>query len=150
MATNNLGTAEGEIVINSNSLGTVQANLRQTGALFGAFGGALVGGFGAAVNASADFEQQISIVKAVSGETGEAIDRLKEKALDLGRKGPFGPTEIAAAFAELSKAGLTATEIIDGAGESVINLAKAGDLKVPQAAEILANVMRTFNIERNT
>ena len=147
MADANLGQAEGEVVIKTSSLGTVQSNLRNAGGAFTAFGDALVGGFGAAVNASADFETQISIVRAVSGDAGESIDALREKALELGRKGPFGPTEVAAAFAELSKAGLTATEIIDGAGESVIALAKAGDISVPRAAEILANTMRTFNIE---
>lgn len=143
----NLGEAEGRITINTDDLGNTVTNLRRTGDLFHSFGSTLVGGFTAAVTASANFETQISIVKAVTGETGVEIDRLTEKALELGRKGPFGPTQVAAAFAELSKAGLTATEIIDGAGEAVISLAKAGDISVPRAAEIMANVMRTFNIE---
>lgn len=143
----NLGTATGSIQVNTSSLNGALSAMRGIGLGLTGIGTSLVGVFGAAVGASANFEARISEIKAVTGETDENISLLRDAALDLGKKGPFGPKEVAGAFVELAKAGLTATEIIEGAGTATINLAKAGDLKIADAAEIAANVMRTFGIE---
>ena len=111
------------------------------------FGTVLASGFVTAVKTAADFEKEISAISAVTAASAEDIETLRQAALDMGSQGPFGPTEVAEAFLELAKAGLSATEIIDGAGAATINLAKAGDLPIARAAEIAANAMRTFGIE---
>jgi TP901 family phage tail tape measure protein len=142
----NLGTAHGSIEIDTSGLDRAGRNLNSAGRQMLAFGGILTGGFVTAVKTSAEFEKEISAIQAVTASTDEEVDVLRRAALDLGSQGPFGPTAVAQAFVELAKAGLTATEIIEGAGTATINLAKAGDIDIARAAEIAANSMRTFGI----
>lgn len=147
MAGYNLGTARGNIDIDTGGLQGAEVGLRQTGYALTAAGGAMVGAVGYVIKTAADFETSMSAVSAITGETGENLDKLREKALELGKQGPYGPKEVAAAFIELSKAGLTTQEILEGVGEATINLAAAGDLELARAGEILSNTMRTFQLE---
>lgn len=142
----NLGTARGLIDIDSSGLMGAEVGLRQTGFALTAVGTALVGGVGAVINTAANFEQAMDAVSAVTGETGENMDLLTQKALELGKQGPFGPQQVAEAFVELAKAGLTTQEILDGVGQSTVELAAAGDLALDRSAEILSNTLRTFNL----
>jgi len=143
----NLGTAHGLIDIDTSGIDAAGRKLTSAGRQMIGFGTALTAGFVTAVKTSADFEKEMSTISAVTAAGAEEIDRLRQAALDMGSKGPFGPTEVAQAFVELAKAGLSAQEIIEGAGTATINLAKAGDLPIARAAEIAANAMRTFGIE---
>ncbi|PYS90474.1 MAG: phage tail tape measure protein [Acidobacteria bacterium] len=143
----NLGTASGLIDIDTSGIDAAGRKLTSAGKQMIGFGTVLTGGFVASVGAAANFEKEISTIAAVTAAGADEIDTLRQAALDLGSKGPFGPTEVAQAFVELAKAGLTAQEVIDGAGTATINLAKAGDLPIARAAEIAANAMRTFGIE---
>lgn len=142
----NLGTARGAIEIDQGGLQSSEILLRQTGVALTAAGGAMVGAVGMVIKTSADFEASISAVSAVSDETGRNIDLLREKALELGKRGPYGPKQVADAFIELVKAGLTTEEILAGVGEATVNLAAAGDLALDRAGEILSNTIRTFRL----
>ncbi|MDT2262359.1 phage tail tape measure protein [Paenibacillus larvae] len=55
-------------------------------------GAAMVGGFVAVVKQAADFEQQMSKVKAISGATGDDFQRLNETARHLGAVTKFTAT----------------------------------------------------------
>lgn len=143
----NLGTASGLIDIDVSSVDAAGRKLTSAGRQMIGFGTALTSGFVLAVKSAADFEKEISAIQAVTASTDEQVNVLRESALELGSKGPFGPTEVAQGFLELAKAGLSAQEVIEGAGTATINLAKAGDLPIARAAEIAANAMRTFGIE---
>lgn len=84
---------------------------------------------------------------AVTGATAEELKAVGDEAMEMGRTTVFSANEAAAAMVELGKAGFTATEILDGIGEAVVALAAAGDLPLTQATEVLANTLRTFNLE---
>ncbi|MDT2287341.1 phage tail tape measure protein [Paenibacillus larvae] len=56
-------------------------------------GAAMVGGFVAVVKQAADFEQQMSKVKAISGATGDDFQRLNETARHLGAVTKFTATQ---------------------------------------------------------
>lgn len=147
MAVYNLGTARGQIQIDTNDLKNADIALRSAGTSMVGFGAAALGAFGYVVGVGAKFEKEMDTVSAVTGATREELDKLSKAAIELGKQGPFGPREVAAGFVDLAKAGLSAQEIIDGVGEAAVNLAAAGDIPFTQAAETLVNVMRTFNIE---
>ena len=142
----NLGTAHGNIAIDTSGLRSAEQSFRQTGFALAGIGTALVGGVAVVIKTAADFEAQMSAVSAISGETGANMDLLRQKALDLGKEGPFGPQAISEAFVELIKAGLTTKEILDGVAEATINLASSGDLSLERSGEILANTLRTFQL----
>lgn len=142
----NLGTATGQVNINTIGIENAAVSIRRAGTGLVAFGGLLTGGLVAATSAAAGFETRISELRAVTAAGEDQITLLRDAALDLGNKGPFGPKEVADAFVELAKAGITAEEIINGVGVATINLAKAGDLPIARAAEIASNTMRTFGL----
>jgi len=147
MAIYNLGTARGKVEIDTNDLKSADLALRNAGQSGVIMGAALVGAFGYVISKGAEFEKQMSFVKAVTGASDDEINKLSESAIELGKKGPFGPTEVAAGMVDLAKAGLSADEIIRGVADASISLAAAGDIPLTQAAETLVNVMRTFNLE---
>lgn len=110
-------------------------------------GVAIAAGLAVAVNAAADFEKELSGIKAVSGATASEMDLIREAALRIGKDTSFSATEAAKAMAELSKAGISTSDILNGAADATVALAAAGGVDLPTAAEIAANALNLFNIE---
>lgn len=151
MAVNyDLGTARGTIELDASSLGRASAALTTVGAGMTAVGVLAVGGLLLAAKSSANLEKTLSAVKAVTNATGAEMDILREKALTLATGGAFSANEIARAFEDLGKAGITVREITGGAAEAVVKLAAAAGDELPggiaQGAEIIANAMKTFEV----
>jgi len=110
-------------------------------------GAAMVAGLGAAVGAAADFEKTMSGVGAVTGASQDEMAALSKKALQLGKDTAFGAAEAAAGLGELAKGGVSIEDILDGAATAMTNLAAAGGIKLPQAAEVAANAMSLFSLK---
>jgi len=146
VAVYNLGTAQGKIEIDTNDLKNADIALRGAGTSMIGFGVAALGAFGYVIGVGAQFEKEMSFVQAVTNASEEDMKKLGEAAIELGKKGPFGPRQVAAGFVDLAKAGLSADEIINGVGEAAVNLAAAGDIPFTQSAEVLVNVLRSFNL----
>lgn len=146
MAVYNLGTARGSIQIDTNDLKSADIALRGAGRSLVAFGALAIGAFGYVVGVGAQFEKEMSFVQAVTNASEADMKKLTDAAIELGKKGPFGPREVAAGFVDLAKAGLSAQEIIDGVGAAAVNLAAAGDIPFTQSAEVLVNILRAFNL----
>jgi TP901 family phage tail tape measure protein len=145
-----LGTARGRIEIDASSLGRASAAFTTMGRTMLGMGALAVGGFVYVAKAAADFEKILSGVKAVTGATAEQMDALREKALTLGSQSIFSADQIAGAFEDLGKAGISVDEILGGAADAVIHLAHAAGDELPggieQGAEIIANAMKTFEV----
>ena len=110
-------------------------------------GALALGGFGLAVASAASFEKILSGVKAVLNGTEADMEKLRQKAFDLGRTSQFSSKEVAAGFEDMAKAGLNASEILGGAADAAVALASAaGNMKLDTAAEIMVNAMRTFEL----
>lgn len=105
-----------------------------------------VAGIGVAVKASADFEKEISKFNAAAQESPEILEEVRQKALQIGRDTSFGAGEAASAITNLSYAGLSTTEILEGAADAAVSLAEAGELEIPQAASIMSAAMNSFGI----
>lgn len=108
---------------------------------------AIAAGLAVAVNAASNFEKELSGIKAVSGATSEEMDKIRQTALRIGKDTSFSATEAAKAMAELSKAGVETSDILNGAADATVALAAAGGVDLPTAAEIAANALNLFNIE---
>jgi len=107
-----------------------------------AIGAAVVG----AVKAYADFDQQMSQVRAVSNASAGDMAKLTQAARDAGKGTKFSATEAAQATTELAKVGLSSSDILGGALTGALNLAAAGNLDLASAAEISGQTMKIFNL----
>lgn len=97
-----------------------------------------------------DFEAQLSEIKALTGLDAAAMDQVKEKAMELGQATVFGNTEVAKGMAELLKAGVDVKDVLGDASEAALNLAVAGDIALPDAAEIMSTAMNAFKVDDAT
>lgn len=163
MADYNLGTARGEVVIGSDTSGLKDAQrdiagvessadkaakrgMDKLGTASLAAGIAVGAGLGVAIKSAADFEQRMSAVEAVSGASGSEMEQLRNKALQLGKDTAFSASESASAIEELVKAGVSVPDVMNGAADATVALAAAGEIALPQAAELAANAMNAFNL----
>lgn len=111
------------------------------------FGAALGAGVAFAVSKFAEFDQQMSYVEAATHETAANMDLLRDAALDAGASTVFSATEAAQAIEELSKAGLSTSDILSGALAGSMDLAAAGGLSVARAAEITSTALNQFELD---
>ena len=83
-------------------------------------------GFGVfdAVKGYADFEEEMSAVRAISGATSEEFQKLNEKAIQMGADTKFSALESAQAFKYMGMAGWKTSEMIGGIA-GIMNLAAA-------------------------
>src|SRR5215467_12192815 len=108
--------------------------------------GGLTVALGKSVSAAADFETQMSAIKAVSGASAQDMDLLSKKALQLGKDTSYSASEAADAIGELIKAGVSVPDVLNGAADAAVNLAAAGGVSIPEAATLASNAMNAFNI----
>lgn len=145
-----LGSAYGEIQIGTGeaekSVASLASTLRSVGTTMSlAISAPLMAVAGAGLAAAGSFEQSMNQIQVVSGATGEQMNAMREKALQLGRDTAFSAGEAADGLLELSKAGMSADEAMASIS-GVLDLAAAGNLSVAQAAEIAANALNAFNL----
>jgi TP901 family phage tail tape measure protein len=132
--------------LDKKSVGT-QASLNKMATGLAAVGGVIAAGFAVATASAISFEKQMSAVKAVSGASTEQMQRLTDKALELGAKTKFSASEAALALEELVKAGLSVEEVLNGAADATVALAAAGEIDLASAATIAANALNQFNLK---
>lgn len=101
---------------------------------------AAVGGLGAAaVKIASDFDSGMSKVAAVSGATGTELDKLREKAREMGAKTKFSASEAAEAMNYMAMAGWKTGDMLDGI-EGVMNLAAASGEDLATTSDIVTDV----------
>jgi regulator of replication initiation timing len=100
----------------------------------------------ASLKTFADFEQGMLKVKAISGATDVEFKALTESAKELGSTTMFTASQVAELQLNLSKLGLTPTQI-NQSTESILNLAQATDSDLGQAATVTAKIMNAFGME---
>ena len=98
-----------------------------------------------ATKMSADFNQAMSGVKAISGATGSEFEALREKALELGAATAFSSQEVAAGMIEMAKAGWSSQQIIDGMG-GVLDAAAASGESLATVSTIVADAITSFGL----
>ena len=103
-------------------------------------------GLADSVMAAGDFQATVNEIGAVSGATASELTQLSDMALKVGKDTAFSAQEGAQAISELSKAGVSVPDILNGAAMATANLAAAAGTDMPRAAEIMSNAMNMFKI----
>ena len=108
-------------------------------------GGALGAAFKQTAVLGADFEHQLTFVKALGDETSETMSRISEAARGLGKNSLQGPVELASGFRILAQAGLSGSDSIL-AMVNTMDLATVGEMRMEEAGIALAGVMNAFSL----
>lgn len=109
-------------------------------------GAALGSAFVGAAKSGGEMAYQLAFVKALGGETEQAISRLSDQAHELGTKGAIGPKELASGYRVLSQAGKNAAESL-AIMPDVLNLATVGELKMEEAGLAIVGTMNAFRLQ---
>lgn len=104
----------------------------------------IVGASAAIFKMGSDFEEGMSRVGAVSAATSEQMTQLHDLAIEMGKQTKFSATQAAQGIEELSKAGVSLTDILNGGLQGALSLASAGDLSLADAAEIASTALNAF------
>lgn len=146
MASYDMGSAYGRIIIDT-------ANVNRAATAFAAFSRTMLGigvaagaGFGVAAKAAADFERNLDLFSAVTGETAANMEKVRAKVLQIGQDSIFSAGQVAVAVAEMAKAGINTDDILSGAADAAVALAAATDTDLLVATEVAAGAMNTFNL----
>jgi TP901 family phage tail tape measure protein len=123
-----------------------KASFNEVGVGLLAIGTAAGVGVGMAVRSFANFDQAMSSVKATGADAAQSIDRLRQASLDAAAASQFSATQAAGGVEALAKAGVSATDILNGGLVGALNLAAAGQLGVGEAAEFTATALTQFNL----
>lgn len=108
--------------------------------------GGVVAGLKAALNVAEGFSKSMSMLSAISGATGDDLNKLKENAENLGKSTQFTAAQVADAQTELAKMGFTTTGILN-ATSGALDLAVSSGIEMADAAEIMAATMNGFGME---
>jgi TP901 family phage tail tape measure protein len=108
----------------------------------------LLGAGVASTKLAADFDRNMSVLRVQSGATADEMERLKVLAEELGADLTLPGTsaaDAAEAMLELSKAGLSIEDVMNGV-KGTLQLSAAGHLSNALAAEINANALNAFHL----
>ena len=98
-----------------------------------------------AVRAGASFEQAMAQVSAVSGATGKPLEKLTEKAKEMGAKTKFSATEAAEAMNYMAMAGWKTNDMLSGI-EGIMNLAAASGEDLATTSDIVTDALTAFGL----
>jgi TP901 family phage tail tape measure protein len=101
---------------------------------------------GVAVKVGSDFEAGMSEVQAISGATGNDLEKLKEKAKEMGATTKFSASESAEALKYMSMAGWETNQMLDGL-EGVMMLAAASGENLGTVSDIVTDALTAFGME---
>lgn len=125
------------------------STLTSMGAGFTAVGLGLAAGLGKGIEAAATFEKRLDYFGAVSATTAGQMELVRKKAIELGRDTIYSANDIADAFVELGKAGVSSDLILSGVGKAVANIGAAADIPLATAANIMTAAVQSFNLSGN-
>ena len=100
----------------------------------------------AAIKTAADFDAQMSKVKAISGATGDDMIKLRNKAKEMGAKTKFSAKEAGEAMEYMGMAGWSSGEMIDGL-DGIMNLAAASGEDLGTTSDIVTDALTAFGLQ---
>ena len=101
---------------------------------------------GLAVKTFAQFDDQMRLVKAITGATAEEFEDLTNTAKKLGRNTSFKALDAALGMTVMARMGLTAKQI-ETMIPDILHLARATGAELPAAAQIAVNNMTVFGMK---
>lgn len=129
-----------------SSIGEIaQKGLKATSDILKGSMTAIAGLGGAAIKIGSDFESGMSKVAAISGASGQELEKLTEKAKEMGSTTKFSATESAAAFEYMAMAGWKTEDMLNGI-EGIMNLAAASGEDLASTSDIVTDAMTAFGL----
>lgn len=108
---------------------------------------AAIGGVtAAAMTMGGEFERQMELVAGVSSATADELQKMSDKAQDIGRNLPLTAQDAAGAMYNLASAGMEVVEIMDAINPAT-DLAVAQQHDLTEAAETLVATLRGFQMD---
>ena len=139
-ATKNMATkVGGNLQAVGKSLTSVGTTLTKTVTLPVAGAGAAI------VKVSSDFESAMSKVAAISGAAGDDLERLNQKAQEMGASTKFSATEAAEAFTYMAMAGWKTEDMLAGI-DGIMSLAAADGLDLATTSDIVTDALTAFGL----
>ena len=130
--------------------------LSQVTGLFGQMSPAIMGttvalaafaaGLASSFRTAAEFQQTMVDIKALTQPTAQGFEDLRTAAMNIGQPLGVGARASAAAILELNRAGLTATDTINGGLIGALNLAGAAGIDAAKASNLAAAAMTAFKL----
>ena len=111
-----------------------------------AAGAAITAAFAKAISITADFQEALARLEALSGATGNSLRALEGQAKKLGATTASTASEILSLQTELAKLGFTTIEILK-ATPGVRDFADAMEADLASAATLAGNVLRQFGLD---
>lgn len=131
-------------------IGKVGQAMTSIGSRMTGIGAALGAPFVAASVAGTRFDDVLRNVQASTGATASDLDAVRKAAMTMSQAMGVGPTEAAAGFLELLKAGMSLEDVLGGAGKAATAFAKVGGMAVADAAVVMADAMNVFKVSGDT
>lgn len=97
------------------------------------------------VKTGADFEAGMSQVAAISGATGDELERLTAKAEEMGASTKFTASESAEAFNYMAMAGWKTEDMLGGI-DGILSLAAASGEDLATTSDIVTDAMTAFGL----
>ena len=98
------------------------------------------------VTTGMEFDSAMSKVAAISGASAEELNKLTEKAQEMGRTTKFTASESAEAFNYMAMAGWKTNEMLDGL-EGILNLAAASGSDLAETSDIVTDALTGLGYE---
>ena len=99
----------------------------------------------AAVKTASDFDSAMSKVAAVSGATGDDLQKLRDKAREMGAKTKFSASEAAEAMNYMAMAGWKTNDMLSGI-DGIMNLAAASGEDLATTSDIVTDALTAFGL----
>ena len=125
--------------------GTAKSALKGVAVAAGAAGTAISAMAGYAVKVGSSFEEGMSKVSAISGAAGGDLEKLTDKAKEMGAKTKFSATEAASAFEYMAMAGWKTEDMLNGI-EGIMNLAAASGEDLATTSDIVTDALTAFGM----
>lgn len=100
---------------------------------------------GDVVNTGMTFESSMSGVAAISGASAEDLERLSEKAKEMGATTKYTAAQSADAFGYMALAGWKTEDMLAGI-DGVLSLAAASDMDLATASDIVTDYLTAFGL----
>ena len=97
------------------------------------------------IEVGSNFETSMSKVEALSGASAEQLQRMSDKARELGASTQYSASEVADAFSYMSLAGWS-TEDMLASIDGVLNLAAASQMDLAQASDMVTDYLSAFGL----
>ena len=107
---------------------------------------AAVAGLGAAaVKTTADFDESMAKVSAISGATGDNLQALRDKAKEMGESTKFSASESADAMTYMAMAGWKTEDMLNGIS-GIMDLAAASGEDLATTSDIVTDALTAFGL----